>query len=253
MKYGIKRKLIFTACFLLLAGAAALVTALIHSGAVLLNNPSERDYPVRGVDVSHYQGDIDWPRLAEQGVDFAFIKATEGSGHVDEYFSRNISAAREAGLAVGAYHFFSFESPGASQAENFIAAVGTGSGLLPPVIDFEFYKGCGRERLEKSAVVAELRTLADVLTVFYGRPPIIYATEEAYEQYIAGGFADCDIWIRNVITSPRLRDGRSWTFWQYADRGRLDGFSGGEKFIDLNVFRGSEKDFERYAANEHGE
>lgn len=75
------------------------------------------------MDVSSWQGEIDWPTLAGQGLSFAFIKATEGSGFTDPRFSYNWEQARKTALRVGAYHFFSYDSPGETQADNFIAAV----------------------------------------------------------------------------------------------------------------------------------
>ena len=71
--------------------------------------------------------------------------------------------------------------------------------------------------------------------------------------YISDGFADCDIWIRNVITAPTLSDGRDWTFWQYSNRGRLKGYAGEEPFIDLNVFCGTQAEFDAYASAAAGE
>ena len=243
-----KRILISVIILCMLLAAAYAAYHLVWNGVVLLNNPSLRKYPVRGVDVSHYQGEIDWPLLAEQGIDFAFIKATEGSSHVDDKFAFNYAEALKTDLRVGAYHFFSFESAGETQADNFIAAVEKVDGMLPPVIDFEFYGGNDQNPPDKEAAVRELRVLADALAVHYGRAPIIYATEEAYEQYISGDFDDCDIWIRNVITTPTIADGREWVFWQYTNREILKGYSGDEKYIDMNVFYGSKKEFAKYIA-----
>ena len=96
-------------------------------------------FEIRGVDVSHYQGTIDWPILAGQDLDFAYIKATEGSGHVDECFADNWQEAGTTDLYIGAYHFFSFESEGAKQAQFYIDMVGSLHGKLAPVVDVEFY------------------------------------------------------------------------------------------------------------------
>ena len=103
------------------------------------NCAAAAQYAVQGVDVSEYQGEIDWPALARQGISFAFVKATEGSGYTDPFFAQNLSGAQAAGLYAGAYHFFSYDSPGQTQAENFIAAVPQTPGALPPVVDVEYY------------------------------------------------------------------------------------------------------------------
>ena len=223
-----KSKCIRTLAAVLLAALilAAAAAALVYNGVILLNRPSKAAYPVRGVDVSSYQGDIDWAVLSAQGVDFAFIKATEGSGMVDPCFAYNFSEAQQCGIAVGAYHFFSFDSAGRTQAENYIEAVEPFAGMLPPVIDLEFYGDKAWNPPEREAVERELGAMLSALEAYYGLKPVIYATESAYARYLSGGYAEYDVWIRNVWTQPRLDDGREWTFWQYADRERLAGYEG---------------------------
>ena len=112
---------------------------LIYQKKIKINHPTETDYPVRGVDVSYYQGDIDWKVLADENIDFAFIKATEGSGHIDTKFEENWEQSGKTDLKRGAYHFFSFESRGEAQAEHFISVVPKEEGMLSPVVDIEFY------------------------------------------------------------------------------------------------------------------
>lgn len=216
------------------------------AGVLHLNNPSVQQYPVRGVDVSRYQGDIDWPRLAGQGIDFAFIKATEGSSYVDPRFAENLDAAGAAGLRVGAYHFFSFESPGASQADHVIATVPARSGMLPIAIDVEFYGDFWTTPAPVADVRRELDDLVQRLTANYGTRPLIYTTGEAYDRYLSGAFDGEQVWIRDVWREPALADGRAWTFWQYSDRHRLPGYHGQEPFIDLNVYAGSRADWDSY-------
>ncbi|MDR1820858.1 MAG: glycoside hydrolase family 25 protein [Oscillospiraceae bacterium] len=227
-----------------IAGLSAVV--LVSRGVVLLNHPSRAKYPVRGVDVSHYQGEIDWDILAGQKISFAFIKATEGSSARDEYCAENLTGAQNSGLRAGAYHFFSFDSAGASQAENFIAAVPTAPGMLPPVVDLELYGGYANSPPGTDTVSAELRALLNALEEHYDMHPIIYSTEQTYALYLSDSFSNYDIWIRNVFTKPRLPDGREWIFWQYANRARLEGYSGAEKYIDLNVFNGTAEEFTNY-------
>ena len=105
---------------LVLWGAAGLVFAgLVAAGGLFYFHtfsPDRGKYPVRGIDVSHHQGPIDWQRVAADDVAFAVIKATEGGDHVDDAFATNLREARAAGLAVGAYHFFTFCRPGGDQA-----------------------------------------------------------------------------------------------------------------------------------------
>lgn len=221
-------------------------STLIWNGTILLNNPSHSRYPVRGVDVSRYQGQIDWELLASNDISFAYIKATEGSSYVDSCFSYNYEEARQTSLRVGAYHFFSYDSEGQTQAAHYIDVVEKTDDMLPPMIDLEFYGDKEQNPPEQDQVRQELTVMLDRLEEYYGMKPIIYATEKSYKLYLADAFQEYDIWIRNVITSPRLSDRREWTFWQYTDRGKLEGYQGDEKYIDMNIFHGSREDFLKY-------
>lgn len=211
---------------------------LFYSGVIWFNNPSSKDYPVRGIDVSNYQGTIEWSTIAEQEVDFAFIKATEGSSFTDKQFSDNWKTALDTEILVGAYHFFSFDSSGEEQAANFINTVPRLEGTLSPVVDIEFYNDKEKTPPNYDAVYAELTAMLDVLKDYYGVKPIIYTTQKVYALYISKDFQEYPLWIRNVINSPSLEN-REWLFWQYSDHGNLEGYDGEEKFIDLNVFNGS--------------
>lgn len=214
---------------------------LFWEGEILLNAPSSEEYPVRGTDVSAWQGDIDWEKLADEGLSFAFIKATEGSSHIDSRFAYNFENAQKYGVSAGAYHFFSYDSSGGAQAEHFISTVPVAEGMLPPVIDVEFYGDKESDLPEKEDVVRELSDMIERLTEHYGVVPLIYATKRSYDLYIAGEFPQCGIWIREVMptSAPELSDGREWTFWQYTNRYKPKGISGGVRFIDMNVFNGT--------------
>jgi len=220
---------------------------LLYNGVVLLNNPSDRAFPVKGVDVSSYQGEIDWNLLASQNILFAFMKATEGSSFTDPKFAYNYEQAQKTNLRVGAYHFFSYDSSGKNQAAHFIATVAKTENMLPPVIDVEFYGDKEKYPPDKADVQKELNDMIETVKDHYGCYPILYAVKKSYDLYLADAFPHCDIWIRDVIFKPSLSDGRAWTFWQYTNRERLAGYVGKEKFIDMNVFYGSVSDFDHYA------
>lgn len=241
-----KKWIVAGAVLLALFLSVPIFIALVWNGIILLNNPSKSRYPVRGVDVSRYQGQIDWELLASNDISFAYIKATEGSSHVDSCFSYNYEEARKTSLRIGAYHFFSYDSGGQTQADHYIAVVEKTDGMLPPMIDLEFYGDKKQNPPEQSQVRQELTVMLNGLEEYYGMKPVIYATEKSYKLYLADAFQEYDIWIRNVITSPRLSDHREWTFWQYTDRGKLEGYRGDEKYIDMNVFHGSSEDFLNY-------
>lgn len=246
MKSKKKALKILAAIFATLFIGCIITAALLYNGVILLNAPSLDDYPVRGVDVSTYQGEIDWEVLSAQDISFAFIKATEGSSLVDPHFSFNFTEAQKCDIAIGAYHFFSYDSPAETQAENFINTVEAFEGMLPPVIDLEFYGNKEKHPPAREYVDEQLGIMLDTLEAYYGLKPIIYATEKSYELYLSGDYAEYDIWIRDVYFDPKLSDGREWTFWQYTNRERLDGYHGREKYIDVNVFNGSTEDFASY-------
>ncbi|MDO5436048.1 MAG: GH25 family lysozyme [Clostridia bacterium] len=198
---------------------------------------------VRGVDVSEYQGQIDWAVLHDEEISFAFIKATEGSSYTDPYFDVNWSNARENGILTGAYHFFSFDSEAGTQADNFISTVPYTEDSLPSVVDIEFYGSYKRTKpANKDLVISELGCLLDRLESAYGKRPIIYATVSAYREYISGHFDDYPVWIRSVYVPASWWIGNNWTFWQYTDRAKLPGYSGPESCIDMNVFSGEYED-----------
>lgn len=197
-----------------------------------------RAYEIRGIDVSHFQGNIDWEILSQENIHFAFIKATEGSSHIDPKFLENFREASQTDLCIGAYHFFSFASEGERQAEHYIEVVGDLNGKMPPIIDFEFYPNQG-ELPSDEEVRSELQTLLVRLEDEYGVKPIIYATTTTYKLYIENYFLEYPIWIRNVYYKTTLEPGRDWSFWQYQDNAKLEGYSGEEERIDLNVFAGT--------------
>ena len=238
-----KTRILLLSSLLTAAAAAVLLGALFLSGVLQFNRPSKERYPVRGVDVSHYQGKIDWETLSAQGISFAYIKATEGSFSTDERFSENWSGAGKTGLRIGAYHFFSFETAGKTQAENFIGTVDALSGMLPPAADVEPY---GKFRKLTPGVLDELSVWLSEVEAHYGIRPVIYTTA-GFCGAVREAFPEHDIWIRSVYGKPSGKTG--WTFWQYSDRVKKDGYCGDEKFIDMNVFAGTEEEFRNYGIN----
>ncbi|MCH5263724.1 MAG: glycoside hydrolase family 25 protein [Lachnospiraceae bacterium] len=230
------------AIVLLFIAVTAVVYA-IYFGYYHINGSRAAKYPIHGVDVSHYQGEIDWNVLAAQNIQFAYIKATEGSSHVDEHFTKNYEEARQAGLRVGAYHFFSYDSSGITQAENFINTVENFDGMLPPVVDVEFYGNKEENPPAPEEVYPQLQAYLDAVEDAYGMRPMIYATNESWELYVQEQFDDYPLWIRDIWKKPKNTE--DWTLWQYTNRGRLKGFSGEEPYVDLNVFVGTVEEWEQ--------
>lgn len=212
---------------------------------------SPRKMPVHGVDVSRWQGDIDWQRLRTRGANFAFIKATDGGDHLDPMFRTNWRKSKEAGIRRGAYHFFYWCRPASHQADWFIRNVPNDPDALPPVIDVE-YNGeskC-RMRLSRAQVLEKMQVFMDRLERHYGKRPIIYTAPDFYKDHLSGELQDYPFWLRAVAQHPsKVYPDRKWLFWQYSGSGLSHGVEGK---IDLNVFRGDEADWHRWVGKNSG-
>jgi lysozyme len=207
---------------------------------------SPKHYAVHGVDVSRWQGNINWPKLKAHGANFAFIKATDGGDRVDPAFRRNWKGAQAAGVKRGAYHFFFWCRSGESQARWFIRNVPREAGALPPVIDVEWTRSrsCPK-RPSPANVRKKMTSFMDALEAHYGQRPIIYTAPDFYEDNLQGAFPNHPFWLRAVAEHPsKVYPGRRWLFWQYSGTGLSKGV--GEK-IDLNVFNGDAASWARWA------
>lgn len=200
-------------------------------------------HPVHGIDVSHHQGAIDWTKVAGDGVAFAYLKATEGGDHRDREFARNWREARAAGLAVGAYHFFTFCRPGADQAANVLAVLPAEPDALPPAVDLEFGGNCGRVP-DGAAMRRELDAFLAPVERAAGKPAILYVTPEFLAAY-RGHLPARGLWRRSILRAPD--DTAPWRLWQYHNRGRVDGIRGP---VDLNVFDGDADAFAVWRASD---
>ena len=201
-------------------------------------------YGVIGIDISNHQGDIDWPALAGGNVAFVYIKATEGGDFRDKRFQLNWEGAKKAGITRGAYHFFTQCRSGAEQAKNFIGVVPRELGALPPVIDAEHMGPC-RTGQQVSNVLREITTLLDALDAHYGRRPVIYTGSDFDAMFLQCELAGERFWLRSLYWPPSFRTDQ-WVIWQFHDAGTRVGIKGP---VDLNVFRGSRRQFETFVAD----
>jgi lysozyme len=217
--------------------ALAIVTACIAAmgyfcGWWMPNNPLGQ-YPVKGVDVSHHNGVIDWRAAASDGVKFAYIKATEGEDFQDDHFAANCRDATSAGIACGAYHYFRLGTPGLAQARNFIRTVPRDALPLPPAVDLETW-GNASTRPSVTEFQAQLNVFLGELRKAYGTEPVIYASSDFIHAYL-GGVAPKRLWYRAVVVTPHFDRYDNWTFWQFTERARVRGIAG---FVDMDVFSG---------------
>lgn len=197
-------------------------------------------HQVHGLDVSKYQGQIDWPTARRAGVSFAFIKATEGGDRVDDRFLENWRATERAGVPRGAYHFYYLCRPAAEQARWFIAHVPRDPGALPPVLDMEWtpFSPTCTIRPDAGHIRAEAKIFLDMLEAHYGQAPILYSPVEFWQDNemwrIPGRH---DYWLRSTARHPaEAYGGQPWTFWQYTGTGLVEGVTGQ---VDINVFHGN--------------
>jgi len=194
---------------------------------------------LQGVDVSHYQHEIAWDTvLAKQSVEFAFVKATEGSDFIDTLFCYNWESLERLGIRRGAYHYFRAYGCGYDQALHFLQTVDMRPGDLAPVLDVESSDGMPREVLLEEVGVW-LRTVEKSL----GIKPILYTNQHFYEKYLSGSFEQHPLWIaRYSDERPSLSTGKRWDFWQFSNEGCVEGIP--EK-VDLNIFPGTPYMLER--------
>ncbi len=184
-----------------------------------------------GIDVSHYQGKIDWDRVASyenNPIKFVYIKATEGSDIKDDCYLRNISLAKEKGFLVGSYHYFTTRSTAEEQFANFKQTVDKEQQDLLPVVDIEECKHWTSDVFHKN-----LQVFLNEVEAYYGKKPVIYTMISFYNHYLIDKYKDYKIYIAQYGDGhPELRDGNTWNIWQFTRRGRVDGIRGD---VDVNA------------------
>jgi GH25 family lysozyme M1 (1,4-beta-N-acetylmuramidase) len=194
-----------------------------------------------GIDISHWQGHVDWTKVRADGITFAFMKATEGSSYADPTLATNWAGAETAGIYRAAYHFARpSTSAGSAQAQArfFVSKAGTfqGVGDLPPVLDLEATGG-----LSPASLRTWVATWLSTVEQLTGRTPILYFSPSFWIDHLgnSSAFTRYPLWIAHYTTGAPLVPGGwpTWTFWQRTSSGRVSGIGGP---VDLNRFNGSE-------------
>ena len=194
---------------------------------------------VRGLDISHYQGEIDWDKLRNadiQGspVSFVFVKATQGTDIWDENFNQNFHNARKNDIVRGAYHYFSPFTSGKAQAKFFCKMVQLEEKDLPPVLDVEELGNQTPEQLQR-----EVLSWMKIVEKHYGVKPILYTGYKFRTTYLnTPEFDQYPYWIAHYYVDSLEYQGE-WAFWQHTDVGQVDGIKGN---VDINVFQGDYQD-----------
>ena len=197
-----------------------------------------------GIDVSAYQGEINWKRVAAAGYRFAFIRATIGDNRTDSRFYVNWKGAGDAGLLVSAYHVVKpYQSPD-SQINRFFDVLSGRKADLPLVLDVERKDNCSRE-----TITTCVRNCLHMVEQRDGRKPIIYTAAWCWNPNVLPSpeWAEYDLWVANYgVSTPTLPHGwNEWKFWQYSESGNVPGIDTGT--TDLDWFDGSYEDLLEYA------
>jgi GH25 family lysozyme M1 (1,4-beta-N-acetylmuramidase) len=204
---------------------------------------------VHGIDVSGFQGSINWGDVARDGKAFAIMKATEGTGFTDSTFARNWANAKNAGVIRGAYHFFHPALDPIAQANHFVDVMGPlHAGDLPPMLDLEITNG-----LSAAHVAASARAFLQHVEARTGRRPLIYTGYFFWRDQVGdpSGFSQYPLVMAAYVSGCPLVP-NSWghfTMWQYSDSGRVSGIAGN---VDLDVFNGDMKALRALAGEQAG-
>lgn len=213
---------------------------------------------VPGIDVSYWDSGIDWPKVRATGQRYVFVKATEGQAYSDPTFPGNWSGAKTAGLLRGAYCFFHPNLDASKQADLFIKAVKAtkDNGELPHVLDLEAH-----DNQPKSKIISRAKEWLDAVEAAFGKKPIIYSGQYFLQDYFSetgGGppawAKDYPLWLAQYPNqysagmSPTLPKGWfKWTFWQYSDKGAVNGINAA---VDMNQFNGTLEELYAFAGSQ---
>ncbi len=199
---------------------------------------------VKGVDVSTYQGSVNWASAKSAGIVFGIARMSDGLNYPDNEFAANWKNMKAQGIVRGVYQFFEPAQDPTQQANMLLNAVNSAGGFipedLPPVMDIEVTGG-----QSPSTIQAHMQTWLNVIEKAVGRKPIIY-TAAFMSSNIGSGFGSYPLWVANWgVSCPTMPSGwTAWKFWQNADNGSVSGISGA---VDTDEFNGSLTDLKAWA------
>ncbi|WP_162600712.1 GH25 family lysozyme [Paraburkholderia sp. C35] len=217
---------------------------------------SLNEFPVRGIDVSHNNGEIDWKKVKGSGIGFAYVKAVQGATLADPRLRANLEELHLMEIPHGVYLTYDFCKKPDEQVDNLLRVLPSGEDILPTALDLEWYEGGGSSWIGTQSACAttnlaitqdKILRVLQRLTAAYGKPPVIYLPSRA-QKYLDKRFDTYPKWVSDV--SPASRKGAkpnagNWTIWQYDYQGKVDGIRGP---VDLNVFSGDAKAFAIFKA-----
>ncbi len=213
----------------------ALLLAACGGQQAEIERPQRLD-GLQGVDVSHFQGTVDWATVQKNGIHFAYLKASEGLHTTDQQFARNWADTKAAGVKPGAYHFFHPNEDAVSQAQHFLNSLKSAGvdyqNALPPVLDVEIADGISRDAVS-DGILVWLKAVETAL----GCKPVIYTGPTFWDQHSDESHTEYELWLADYAATPTVPDGwRRWLFWQHTPKGAVGGIDGD---VDLSMFAGS--------------
>jgi lysozyme len=203
---------------------------------------------VKGIDISHHQGLINWSKKDKELFSFVYIKSSEGENFKDPLFHYNFHKVRKVGLYAGAYHVYNFKRSGKKQAENFIKMVPNYKNTLPPAVDLHLISNINEKEINN--VIKELKIFNKIIYNHYGKKPIFYISNEQFKKYLIGNF-DNKIWTWHYTekTKPGKFGKQKCSFWQYkiVNNKNLKYKKFTKKTgLDLDYFNGNVKEFQKF-------
>lgn len=201
--------------------------------------PDRNRYEIVGIDISAHNGDIDFDAVAQDGISFVIIKASEGASFKDRKFIDNIRRAKAAGLKVGAYHFFRFDTSGYMQGLNFLNSIRGRDIDLPLAIDVEEW---ANPVSQPTPIV--LNRLVELIEHIesHGHRVMLYSNKNGHHRFIRARLEGYPLWICSLADEP---EGIGWTLWQGTHNGRIPGI---DHPVDINAFSGTLADWETFAS-----
>jgi lysozyme len=192
-----------------------------------------KDFPLKGIDISHHQGDVDWELIfndlkLDTVINFVYCKATEGTDHIDTRWQENRKRLTNLGIIHGAYHFFNGKTPPRDQAAHFLKHWNHRDLDLAPMLDVE------SEGFSDVDLIAKMEIWLTVVEEQTGHRPIIYCSLDYFDKKFKNHFAEYDFWIAAYSRKPHVLSDPRVKYWQFSEKGELPGC---DELVDLNVGR----------------
>lgn len=194
--------------------------------------PKNEEEHIFGLDLSHHQQHINWDKVLENPPHFIIFKTTEGSSHTDTKYEKHIKEAKNKGILVGGYHFFSYRSSGKKQAHHFLKHLKLQKGDIIPVLDVEFSKKMHSDAWIKENIAAFISTIEQEI----GIKPIVYCEVAYYNRFLRAKYGnEIHLWLSDFSSKPN----KNFVFWQKTDKYKQTGIQG---TVDYNLFNGTKED-----------